>query len=363
MEKKEILSQIDNCAQRIREHIHRNQKPTMSFPKRSLSNVKYSPRKGYFELKPGKITRTLTYNTVRTFAQTLRMVSLSKLLLETADMITKREAYYTGKNTWGAAHFDSQAESDTIIDDIEAHFMFNREQIGFVPDEHGGSVVGPLVVIDRIPATGERVEIDCMRMGTGAYTVPVQVEHLQFRTTADYILAIETQGAFQRLVNHGYWSRSNCILVLMQGVPTRACRRFLRRLNDELKLPVYAFTDCDPYAFANIYRTLKVGSGNAAHINEFFCVPEAKFLGVTPWDIDDYSLPIEPLKDVDEKRANDAIKNDPFFQHYPKWSDAMRWLIKRKARAEQQAFAAHGLNYVHEVYLPKKMSNTKQFLP
>ena len=45
-----------------------------------------------------------------------------------------------------------------------------------------------------------------------------------------------------------------------------------------------------PYGFANIYRTLKAGSGNAAHINRFFCVPRAQFLGVTPQDIIDYGL-------------------------------------------------------------------------
>ena len=92
---------------------------------------------------------------------------------------------------------------------------------------------------------------------------------------------------FQRLVQAlllatrptASWSR-------MGGVPTRACRRFIRRLADEKKMPVYAFVDGDPYGYCNIYRTLKVGCGNAAHINEFFCVPQARFLGVTPQDIE-----------------------------------------------------------------------------
>ena len=69
------------------------------------------------------------------------------------------------------------------------------------------------------------------------------------------------------------------------GVPTRATRRFVRKLSDECKLPVYAFVDCDPYGISNIYRTLKVGSGNAAHLNQFFCVPKARYLGVTPADM------------------------------------------------------------------------------
>ena len=104
------------------------------------------------------------------------------------------------------------------------------------------------------------------------------------------MLAIETGGMFQRLNNHRFWKNANCIIVEMGGVPTRATRRFIRLLSDDSNLPVYCFVDCDPYGFANIYRTLKVGSGNAAHINQFFCVPRAQFLGVTPKDIIEFGL-------------------------------------------------------------------------
>ncbi len=118
-----------------------------------------------------------------------------------------------------------------------------------------------------------------------------------------------------------------------------------------------------PTAYGNIYRTLKVGSGNAAHLNEFFCVPQAHFLGVTPQDIIDYKLPTHPLKDVDVKRAKDALKNDPFIRHHKPWQKAITQLIKMGVRVEQQALAKHGLNYVMDEYLPKKLANTRAFLP
>ncbi len=168
---------------------------------------------------------------------------------------------------------------------------------------------------------------------------------------------------FQRLVKHNYWKKANCILVSMGGVPTRACRRFIRRLSDAKKLPVYVFTDGDPYGYFNIYRTLKVGSGNAAHINEFFCVPRAKFIGITPQDIEDYKLPTHPLKDIDIKRAKDAVKNDPFVQHHKEWQKAIKKQVQMGVRAEQQALAKHGLNFVITDYLPKKLKNTKTWLP
>jgi DNA topoisomerase-6 subunit A len=149
----------------------------------------------------------------------------------------------------------------------------------------------------------------------------------------------------------------------MGGVPTRACRRFIRKLADEQKLPVYVFTDGDFYGYFNIYRTLKVGSGNAAHINEFFCVPQAQFIGITPQDIEYYTLPTHPLKEVDIKRAKDALKNDPFVIHHKAWQKATKMQIKMKARAEQQALAKHGLNFVMEKYLPEKLKNPKTWLP
>ncbi len=337
-------------------------KPSLKFPLRSLQNVRYLPKTGYLELKGRLKERTLTVATVKTFAQTLKMMSLSKELVETDDIATKREAYYVSKN-WQEARFGEQPESDAVMEDVEALFGVNREQLGFIPEEKGGEVAGRLVVIDRDRDTGERLRIDCTRFGSGAYSIPISVESLGFETSAKFILCIETAGMFQRLVKHNYWKQADCILVSLGGVPTRACRRFVRRLADQKKLPVYVFVDGDPYGFSNIYRTLKVGSGNAAHLNEFFCVPQARFLGITPQDIVDYELPTHPLKEVDIKRARDALKNDPFIIHHKPWQAALQQMIKMGVRAEQQALAKHGLNYVIEEYLPRKLRQTQAFLP
>ena len=358
----DILKKINEKALLVYDKIIKRKKPEISIPIRSLSNVNYDPKIGFFELKGATKTRALTVNTIKSFAQTLKMMTLSKQVVENEDIATKREAYYVSKN-WGSAGFKEQPESDSVMDDIEAMFMVNREQLGFVPEEKGGDIAGKLKVVDNDPSSGKEIKIDCTKFGSGAYSIPSSVEHLKFETDAKFILAIETAGMFQRLVKHNYWKKAKCILVSMGGVPTRACRRFIRRLADEKKLPVYVFTDGDPYGYMSIYRTLKVGSGNPAHINKYFCVPQARFLGVTPEDIDDYKLPTHPLKDVDKKKIKDIIKNDPFVKEHKSWKKALELLQKKGQRVEQQALAAHGLNYVIEKYLPKKLRSTKDFLP
>lgn len=366
-EAKKTIAVLKGCAQEILSDIKKTKAPNIKTPLRSLSNVKYDKKAGFFELGRGIKKRTLSVNTVKGFAQTLKMMALSKDLIESDDFATKRDAYYQSKN-WGDARFHEQPESDAVMDDIEAMFAIQgvtREQLRFVPDQHGGAVAGELTVIDYDLESGEKLTIDCTKFGSGAYSVPSWVEHLEFRTKAKFILCIETQGMFQRLQSHGYWRKAGCILVSMGGVPTRSCRRFVRRLSESAKIPVYAFTDCDPYGIGNIYRTLKVGSGNAAHINQFFCVPTASYLGLTPQDIEHYGLAkaTHPLGEQDKKRALDALKNDPFFQAHKPWQDALNKLIKMEVRAEQQALSLHGLNFVIDEYLPQKLKHPEKFLP
>lgn len=369
------LKKLLDSGKDIFKSISNNRRPSLSVPIRSLSNVSFAQRKGFFVIGDKQSKRTLSFQTVKTFAQTVRLMAFAKHLIQTDDFASKREVYYTSKGSskkskgsdtqagWGAASFNEQSESDAIIEDVEAMIGVNREQLGFIPAEQNGSVAGELIVIDKDPITNKKIEIDCTAFGRGSYSIPSRIEGLKFKTKADFILVLETAALFERLNGHGFWKQGNCILTSMGGVPTRACRRFVRMLSDQCNLPVYVFTDGDPYGYCNIYRTLKVGSGNAAHVSEYFCVPRAHFIGVTPQDIIDYDLPTHPLDDKDIKRANDAMKNDPFIQHHKPWIKALKQMLDMKVRVEQQAFAAHGLNYVMDVYLPEKIKKPKSMLP
>src|SRR5260221_2636673 len=226
----DTLKRIEKTASEVHRSILKHQKPSLKFPLRSLSNVKYDPKAGHFEMRGRKKERTLTVSTVKTFAQTLRMMALSKELVGSDDIATKREAYYVSKN-WDEARFLEQPESDAVMDDVEALFEVNREQIGFVPEEKGGEISGKLFIVDKDSETGKPLRIDCTKFGSGAYSIPISVEHLKFQTDAGFILVIETAGMFQRLVKHKDRKTAHCVLVAMGGAPQPPTRRFLRPLS------------------------------------------------------------------------------------------------------------------------------------
>ena len=90
---KHTIACIDRTADTLYKRILRKGKPELKAPVRSLGNVHFNPRVGYLEIGQARKVRTLTVNTVKSFAQTLKMMHLSKDMISQDTFATKREAY------------------------------------------------------------------------------------------------------------------------------------------------------------------------------------------------------------------------------------------------------------------------------
>jgi DNA topoisomerase VI subunit A len=153
--------------------------------------------------------------------------------LQRAELTTSlREIYYRTKRTIQDSHentFDTQDESDPIIEDLEVSLVALREEL-HVRAENGGSIVGSLVLGDD----GDRV--DCAKLGKGGYSVPsiVEPEYVEIRRcTADFVLLLENGTQWNRLSEDKFWRRYNCVLLTGNGQPPRGVRRLARRLHEE----------------------------------------------------------------------------------------------------------------------------------
>src|ERR1044071_4140004 len=88
---KATIDAIKDTASSLKDAINKKRKPELKLPIRALSNVSYDPKKGYFEIGKDKKVRALTVSTVKTFAQTLKLMALSSDLVKNNDHATKRD--------------------------------------------------------------------------------------------------------------------------------------------------------------------------------------------------------------------------------------------------------------------------------
>jgi DNA topoisomerase-6 subunit A len=328
--------------------------PNIVLPSRTKKNIELDEDSDVWVYGDSESMRSA--KTVKGAQQILKTAHVVELLikghLEENRSSTLRELYYISEN-WDIAKFNEQSESDRFIEDLEIISEMQREDFHVRPEENGATLFGP-IKIKETTKRGERIMHCQDEVGEAGYQIPYNVESVEFlEHDAKFIIAIETGGMQDRLIENGFDEEYNAILVHLKGQPARSTRRIIKRMNEELKLPVVVFTDGDPWSY-RIFASVAYGAIKSAHLSEFMATPEAKFIGVQPSDIVEYELSTDKLNDQDIAALKSEL-SDPRFDT-PYWKEQINLQLKLKKKAEQQAFAGKGLDYVTEKYLPERLS-------
>src|SRR5690349_18237698 len=123
----------------------RSKDPTFQIPIRALSNVSFNERKGLIEMGGKKQERSFfNVGMAKKFMQTV-LVADALSELQRADLTTSlREIYYRTKHTIKDSHentFDTQDESDPIIEDLEVSLAALREELNVRAENSAGMMV------------------------------------------------------------------------------------------------------------------------------------------------------------------------------------------------------------------------------
>jgi DNA topoisomerase-6 subunit A len=244
--------------------------------------------------------------------------------------------------------FKDQTESNNIITDLETVLGNSREDFNVFPEERS-AVFGDLTIEYTIPGYEGR-QLNLASHPDGAMIGHALTSSKFADCKVNKVIVIEKGGLFTRFIEEMVYSKFNAILVYAAGQAPRATRYFLQRLDRELNLPVFIFTDGDPWGM-HIAMVLISGSANAAHLREL-TTPDAKWSGVWASDIEKYNLPSEKLTDLDVKRLHE-LQRDPRYKG-DLWKREIKTFLKNKKKCELEAFSRYGLSYVVDTYLTER---------
>ena len=315
-------------------------------PRRSAGNQEYVEELERIVLKDGVAVRSFaSVASVRKTAIMTRVMQLVHQLCTRDIHTTKRDLFYTDVKL-----FKSQNESDDVLNDVACLVGCTRNSLNVVASEKG-IVVGCVSFVED----GDR--IDCTRMGVGGKAIPPYTDRIHdIRSDAEFILLVEKDAAFMRLAEDRFYNRIKCIIVTAKGQPDVGTRLFLKRLKEELRIPVLGLVDSDPYGL-KILSVYMSGSKNMSYDSANLTTPDIKWLGVRPSDLDKYRIPEQcrlPMSDTDVKTGKDMLEED-FIKKNPAWHRELSLMVKRKEKAEIQALSSFGFQYLTEVYLPQKI--------
>ena len=354
---------LESLALAIDKQARAKHDPFVDIPLRALSNIAFNRKRRIIELGEKTQRRNLfNYGQAKRFMQTLLVASKCKDLVSADRTASIRQIYYMAKHTIRGTNektFNDQAESDPVLEDLEVALDALREELHIFASNRG-NLVGPLTLVDA----GN--ELDCSAMGSAGYPVPsiVEPDVIQFKKCdAEFVLHVEKDTVWRPFYEDRFWEKYNCIVSHGGGQPARGMRRMLRRLNEELKLPVYVLMDNDPWGYY-IYSVIKQGSINLAYESRRMAVPDARYIGISSFDYDRCDLTDDvkiEINDSDVRRAKQILAY-PWFKGKKPWEKEIKKLLSNGFKMEVEALCTKSLSYVTEEYLPMKLKERKQWL-
>src|SRR5262245_25202700 len=353
---KDTLGKISGLAGTVARKAFSGREPVVEIPTRARSNTIWNKKRGILEMGNATQERQLfNLNQAKQFMQTMLHASTIKDLIDADKTSSLRGVFYKAKHTVAGTKentFDTQDESDPILEDIEVAMGALREELHIFA-ENRGAMVGNITVVDK----GD--EINARRMGSGGWAIPsiCEPEAIEFRKCeAKFVLHVEKGTVWNRFNEDRFWEENNCILTHGAGQPPRGVRRLLQRFNQELKLPIICLLDCDPWGHY-IYSVIKQGSISLAFESSRLAIPEAKFLGIRAKDYAECELPENvkiDLNDNDKKRANE-IANYPWFKDHKGWQKEIARMMSNGFKMEVESLITKDISYVSEEYVPQRL--------
>jgi DNA topoisomerase-6 subunit A len=345
----EVLSGLKSFGTQIYNQLDKGFFPTIKMPSRSTENITYDPTLRQFILGEKSVDRSArNIRHIKPFTQLAWAAMFSNELTAQRKTSTLRDVYYSAQAY--EMTFSDQSESDNIITDLETLTGYAREDFHIFPEERS-AIFGDLEIGYTVPGY-EGKTLNLTSHPDGVLIGPALTTSEFIRTTADKVIAIEKGALFTRFIEERVHSKHNSILISCTGQAPRQTRSIIRRLHDELGLPVYILTDGDPWGM-HIAQVIISGSANAAHLRDLN-TPDAMWSGVWASDIIEYKLPTDPLSEIDIKRLYE-LQKDPRYQNDPLWQREIKLFLKIRRKAEQEAFSRYGLTYIVDEYLPTKL--------
>ena len=206
----------------------------------------------------------------KALASGLRVLRTSYELLSSGRTCTYREFYYLH-----AEFFGNQLEANAAVLAVGARLGLLRHELGFLAAPRGW-FMGPIAVDVVSPGTAAGCDdsgpsaphtsarprslgLDHFSQHGPRSVPPAAVSHpvRVVNHGANFILVVEKECIFRRLVEDGFWRGEGggglgpCLLVTGCGFPDLATRALLWHIHGALpRIPIYGLSDWNPYGMA-----------------------------------------------------------------------------------------------------------------
>ncbi|KAM3962791.1 meiotic W68 [Aphomia sociella] len=347
--RKSLIKKIEDILSEINKSAERDETPKLVIRNQKLwSNCIYDldrvTLKSFKEAKKSTITYSSTEEKTRFNIIVFVLTKVHELLLKNL-VVTRRELFYQN-----VMRFRNQVNLDIAVRDVCCLLETPPWSLGIVATAKG-LIAGPLTICSR-----DGTVFDCTMLG--GTLIPQDIEGIkEFKSSAKYILVVEKDAIFQKLLDEGALIRLGPVIIITgKGYPDICTRQLLSRLCNELRLKAIALVDADPHGF-EIFLTYKYGSLAQSHLSSSLACTSLTLLGARVHDVSTLAPNEARLKltELDRRKLTALIKR-PYLQTNTgsRIKQELSVMLSSGVKAEIEALVPNASSLC-DAYIPSKI--------
>ncbi len=177
-------------------------------------------------------------------------------------------------------------------------------------------------------------------------------EDISVMSKARFILVVEKEAVFQRLLKANIHERFNCILLTGQGYPSLAVRKLLQKLIRLLNISAYGLFDFNPHG-VEILLTYMFGSVNLSTESFKYSCNSLKWIGMHWNDIE----PLNNLSDFSsiDERVLKKIEKNPHVEANALFKEQIELMKLHRKKGDIESLDHIQLNYLTDSFIHEKL--------
>ncbi|XP_011871069.1 PREDICTED: meiotic recombination protein SPO11 [Vollenhovia emeryi] len=254
---------------------------------------------------------------------------------------TRRSFYYDLKTKTTTSYLvPDQTYVDRALNEVANLLKCAPWDLGLLATAKG-------LVAGNMTITLDDQVIDCTIPG-GVQIPQIISKIISIRVKANFVLVIEKDAIFQKLLEENCPRALSCILVTGKGYPDVGTRMLVKILSEKMDLPIYIVVDADPFGI-DIMLIYRFGSSSLYRENETLACPNARWLGIHPSEL----IPLG-VKTIPLTRADLAKLRTIEARNYVNEDMSKQLNILQKGKAEIEALSSFP-NSLTAMYLSNKV--------
>jgi DNA topoisomerase VI subunit A len=270
-------------------------------------------------------------------------------LIEQDHYVTNRELYYHSL----ALCRSNPTEFNRVLDDLVCLLGCSKVHLRILCQPKG-------VIYGDIQFKLKNGEIfDCLASKEGVKIPTPQMPIVEMTSSAKFIIIIEKDSVLQKMLSQEsstrFVEKYKVILFTAKGYPDINSRAFVNLLWKNLRIPIFVLTDGDPHG-AEIACCYKFGCYSTASEAAYFALPQIRWLGLLPSDVEKHPIPessMISLTENDRKKLISLLKR-PYLMKRPDWLYQLMLMRDMGKKAELESIDILG-DYLTRTFIPNKL--------